>query len=105
MARFVARLPDRRDENWMRTDLRLFKPKAWGLRPSPSADAPLPLGLLAEFLESGGSAGSADPLDDETVPRAGTRLAGRLLSLDGHVLVDELDPALAARGVVFGRHC
>jgi len=95
-------LPDRRDENWMRTDLRLFRPKVWGPRPSPSADAPLPRGLLAEFLESGGAAGSADPLDDEIVSRGGTRLAGRLLSLDGHVLVDELDPTLAARGVVFG---
>jgi Fe-S cluster assembly protein SufD len=94
-------LPDRRNENWMRTDIRLFKPKAWGLRPAPSADAPLPRGLLAEFLESGGSA-AADPLDDEAVSRAGTRLAGRLLSLDGHVLVEELDPTVAARGVVFG---
>ena len=26
-------LPDRRQEHWMRTDLRMFKPDMWGLRP------------------------------------------------------------------------
>jgi Fe-S cluster assembly protein SufD len=71
-------LPDRRDENWMRTDLRPFKPKAWGLRPA-GAGSP-PEGLLT----------------------SGTSLAGRLVSHDGHVVRAELDPSLAARGVVFG---
>ena len=30
-------LPDRRDENWMRTDLRPFKPQAWGPRSASAA--------------------------------------------------------------------
>jgi Fe-S cluster assembly protein SufD len=71
-------LPDRRDENWMRTDLRLFKPKAWGLRPTASGVPPE--GLLT----------------------SGTALAGRIVSLDGHVVRADLDPSLAQRGVVFG---
>jgi Fe-S cluster assembly protein SufD len=95
-------LPDRRDENWMRTDLRLFKPKAWGLRRRPGPDAAVPTGLLADFLAGEASAGES--FFDES-PRAAagkTPLAGRLLSLDGHVLHEELDPSLAARGVLFG---
>jgi Fe-S cluster assembly protein SufD len=73
-------LPDRRSENWMRTDLRLFKPKAWGLRPRPAAGSAAAEGLLT----------------------AGTSLVGRIVSLDGHVIRDELDPSLAKRGVLFG---
>ncbi|NCA10762.1 Fe-S cluster assembly protein SufD [bacterium] len=87
-------LPDRRSENWMRTDLRLFKPRAWGLRPEPAA-MPVPQGLLTLSMEPGGQARFAG--QTEPVPNA-----GRVLSLDGHVLRDELDPALAKRGVVFG---
>jgi len=71
-------MPDRRDENWMRTDLRLFKPRAWGLRPRP-AGVP-PAGLLT----------------------TGTPLAGHIVSLDGHIVEAELDPALARQGVAFG---
>ncbi|MFN6189422.1 MAG: Fe-S cluster assembly protein SufD [Planctomycetia bacterium] len=73
-------LPDRRSENWMRTDLRLFKPKAWGLRPKPAAGSTVAEGLLT----------------------AGTSLVGRIVSLDGHVVREELDPSLAKRGVLFG---
>ena len=46
-------LPDRRSENWMRTDLRLFKPHAWSLRDAPpphEATRTVPSGLLAGFL-------------------------------------------------------
>jgi len=95
-------LPDRRDENWMRTDIRLFRPQAWGPRPRPAADATVPAGLLTEFL-TGDSSGRESFFDES--PRmagGGVPLAGRLQSLDGHVLREELDPALAARGVVFG---
>jgi len=95
-------LPDRRDESWMRTDLRLFKPKAWGPRPAPPPGAWMPPGLLADALAAapGGSAGQTSREDDGGI--GGTRLAGRLHSLDGHVVTEDLDPALAARGVVFG---
>jgi Fe-S cluster assembly protein SufD len=95
-------LPDRRDENWMRTDIRLFKPKAWGLRRRPNSDATIPTGLLAECLAGGRSSGDAFFDDSPQAAGNSTPLAGRLLSLDGHVLSEELDPALAARGVLFG---
>jgi len=92
-------LPDRRSENWMRTDIRLFKPKAWGLRPRP--DGPAPAGLLAEAITSGAVAAEAfDP--GPALPAAATALGGRLVSLDGHVVREECDPALAKRGVLFG---
>ena len=92
-------LPDRRDENWMRTDLRLFKPKAWGPRPAPQTGASAPEGLLAAAILSGEVAETAS---DAEPTRGDARLAGRLASLDGHVVREELDPELAARGVVFG---
>jgi Fe-S cluster assembly protein SufD len=93
-------LPDRRSENWMRTDLRMFKPTAWALRSAPAADAAVPEGLLSAAIAAGETAESF--ADDASRPAATTPLAGRFAALDGHVLRDELDPALAARGVVFG---
>ena len=98
-------LPDRRNESWMRTDIRLFKPKAWGPRSAPSAHAPLPTGLLADFLSGSDASMAAGESFFEDASRSAdgrTTLAGRLLSLDGHLLRDELDPTLAARGVLFG---
>ncbi len=94
-------LPDRRDENWMRTDLRLFKPKAWGLRATAAASTPAPAGVLAEAITSGSATTDAF-FDDRGRSAADATLAGRLVSLDGHVVRAEVDPALAARGVVFG---
>ncbi|MFM8707093.1 MAG: hypothetical protein ACKOHK_03125, partial [Planctomycetia bacterium] len=95
-------LPDRRNENWMRTDLRLFKPKAWGPRHRPGPEAAVPTGLLAEFLAGDTAVGESFFDESPQAAAARTPLAGRLLSLDGHVLREELDPALAARGVLFG---
>ena len=95
-------LPDRRDENWMRTDIRLFKPKAWGPRRRPGPDAPVPTGLLADFLAGDTSGGESFFDEAPRTTATSTQLAGRLLSLDGHVLHEQLDPALAARGVLFG---
>ena len=95
-------LPDRRDENWMRTDIRLFRPKAWGPRRRRGPEAPVPTGLLADFL-AGDASGGESFFDEAPRPSGGsTQLAGRLLSLDGHVLHEQLDPALASRGVLFG---
>ena len=93
-------LPDRRSENWMRTDLRLFRPKAWGLRPSPSATT-VAEGLLVSAMTSGDAAGECFP-GETCGASTDTTLGGRLVSLDGHVVRDELDPALAKRGVLFG---
>ncbi|MCE2726261.1 MAG: Fe-S cluster assembly protein SufD [Planctomycetaceae bacterium] len=94
-------LPDRRSENWMRTDLRMFKPQAWALRAAPAAAAAMPEGLLAAAIAAGETAADFS-FDDAPRPAAATPLAGRFASLDGHVLRDEVAPALAARGVVFG---
>jgi Fe-S cluster assembly protein SufD len=90
-------LPDRRDENWMRTDLRLFKPAGWSFRPAPAAGASLPAGLL-----TAGSTALAEDFDGIPAESAPAALAGRFAALDGHVMVDELAPELAAQGVVFG---
>ena len=91
-------LPHRRDENWMRTDLRMFKPQAWGLRPAPAARPAPPVALLAEAILSG----EVSDADSESGSRTAGALAGRFAAVDGHVVQDELDPSLAARGVVFG---
>jgi Fe-S cluster assembly protein SufD len=93
-------LPDRKSENWMRTDLRPFKPAAWGLTPKPAAE-PIPEGLLAAAIAAGETAAECFP-DDACRTTAATPLAGRFASLDGHVVQDELAPAAAARGVRFG---
>jgi Fe-S cluster assembly protein SufD len=96
--RFAAlALPDRRHENWMRTDLRLFKPTAWGPSPPP-ASAAAPTGLLAASYAAAAAGGGEEPIGS----RESLEFGGRFTALDGHVLEDRLDPALAARGVVFG---
>ena len=99
-------LPDRRDENWMRTDLRLFRPQAW--QPAPRDPRPHDAGagaadfaidgLLAEAILSGDF---VDEAGGTAVRQAGV-LGGRFASLDGLVIRDELSPALASRGVIFG---
>jgi Fe-S cluster assembly protein SufD len=96
-------LPDRRDENWMRTDLRLFKPKAWGPRPAPPRGIVAPEGLLAPAILSGDLAvESYADFDPTARPASAGALGGRFAAVDGHVVREELDPALAAQGVVFG---
>ncbi|MFM7138401.1 MAG: SufD family Fe-S cluster assembly protein, partial [Planctomycetota bacterium] len=103
-------LPDRKSENWMRTDLRMFKPAAWGLAAKPAARV-VPEGLLAAaiaagepaaegFAEEGLSKRGQTPFAPQNGPVPG--IAGRFASLDGHVVRDELAPSLAARGVRFG---
>ncbi|MFM1904502.1 MAG: hypothetical protein RLZZ440_2402, partial [Planctomycetota bacterium] len=93
-------LPDRRSETWMRTDIRAFRPAAWGLRDLP-ASAELPEGLLAEAIESGDGGVECFP-EEACQPAGGGRFCGRFGSLDGHVIRAELDPAVAAKGVRFG---
>ena len=87
-------LPGRHDENWMRTDLRLFKPNAWGPRPLPAADAPLPEGLLL-FAIANQTITTDDFFADKPQPAIASDLAGRMLTLDGHVRHEELDVSLA----------
>lgn len=74
----AANWPARNDEEWMRTDVRLFK--------------------LDKFSLAGGEAspGAAALLSQ------GVDLAGRVESVNGRAVVSELDPELASQGVVFG---
>ncbi len=70
--------PNLRDEEWMRTDIRLFKLDKYNL--NGESDQPLPAPVLAEGVE----------------------LAGQSVSMDGVVQDWNLDPALAQQGVIFG---
>jgi len=71
--------PNRRDEEWIRTDIRLFKLSRFAL-PSQRAVGVGPTGALS----------------------AGVELAGGTASLDGFSAGTSVDAALASRGVVFG---
>lgn len=71
-------MPDRRDEEWMRTDIRLLKLDQFGV-PQGSGEGPLPEALLA----------------------AGVDLAGQSTGADGASLGGRLDPSWADKGVVF----
>jgi Fe-S cluster assembly protein SufD len=77
-------MPSVRDEEWMRTDIRLFKldrftlPEHDGHR--AAAEFAHPHALLAE----------------------GVGLAGRAVSMNSHGVAAELDPKLATKGVLFG---
>jgi Fe-S cluster assembly protein SufD len=93
-------LPDRRGETWMRTDIRAFRPAAWGLRPRPVVTE-VPEGLLFAAIESTDAAVECFP-EESCQPVSGGRFCGRFASLDGHVTRAELDPDVAARGVRFG---
>ena len=85
-------LPGRGEENWMRTDLRMFQPRAWvgAAEQTMAPGGPLPEALLESATQAAAAV-------------AGTQaFGGRIASLDGHVIRDELDPALAGQGVLFG---
>jgi Fe-S cluster assembly protein SufD len=73
--------PNRRDEEWMRTDIRLFNLNKYHWSPDSSASSEnLPAGRLG----------------------VGVELAGRVATLDGVTVVSELDEGLRSRGVFFG---
>ncbi len=69
-----------KQEEWRRTDLRLFRLDRFGLPASRSEPSPLPAALLAENVA----------------------LAGRAITLDSHAVPGELDPRLREQGVLFG---
>ena len=70
--------PSQRDEEWMRTDIRLFKLDKYSMPQAPGVDRP------------------------DAVLNAGVDLAGHCNSLDGIPLESDLDPELASKGVIFG---
>jgi len=85
-------LPGRGEENWMRTDLRMFQPRTWvvAAEQATATGGSLPEALLESATQAAAAVAGA--------PAFG----GRIASLDGHVVRDQLDPALAERGVLFG---
>lgn len=72
--------PDRRHEEWLRTDIRLFKLEDFQLAPEPAPAIDVPAALLAE----------------------GVPLAGQSVAVNGTSVNGRLDPKWAAKGVVFG---
>jgi Fe-S cluster assembly protein SufD len=73
-------MPSRRDEQWMRTDLRMFHLDRFGVSSELPAGATPPAALLS----------------------AGVDLAGHEVSINSQPQESSLDPSLAAKGVVFG---
>ncbi len=73
-------LPSRSEEEWMRTDLRMFHLDRFSLPSELSAGATAPPALLSH----------------------GVDLAGHDVSLNSRPIAGQVDPALAKRGVLFG---
>lgn len=72
--------PKSDEEEWRRTDIRMFRLEKYRAPLEVPADLTLPPALLAE----------------------GVQLGGRTASLNSQTVLSELDPALAAQGVLFG---
>src|SRR4029078_11211102 len=77
-------MPSVRDEEWMRTDIRLFKLDRFSM---PEID---------------GHRGASEFAHPHQLLAAGVELSGRAVSMNSHGVVAELDPQLAAKGVLFG---
>ncbi len=73
--------PDTRQEEWRRTDLRLFRFDRFGLPQRSAETAALPAAMLAERVD---------------------RLGGRVVTLDSHPWDTSLDAKWRDRGVLFG---
>src|SRR3990172_10476391 len=74
-------MPSVREEEWMRTDIRLFKLDRFHLPdPAPHERSEFPHALLA----------------------AGVELGGRTVSVDSRSVLGELAPELVKKGVLFG---
>lgn len=74
------RWPERRGEEWARTDIRVFKPEKYAWPPTSQDRAPGVASVLREGIDPAGSS----------------------VSLDGHSVTDELDPRWTDQGVLFG---
>jgi Fe-S cluster assembly protein SufD len=78
-------MPSVRDEEWMRTDIRLFKLDRFGLPHSSPLDA-----------------SPAHATEPHGVLAAGVEVGGRSTTLDGRLVVGELATKWAKQGVLFG---
>ena len=77
-------MPSVRDEEWMRTDIRLFKLDRFSL---PEHD---------------GHRAAAEFAHPHALLAAGVELGGRAVSMNSHGVTAELDPSLVSKGVLFG---
>jgi Fe-S cluster assembly protein SufD len=77
-------MPSVRDEEWMRTDIRLFKLDRFNL---PEID---------------GHRAASEFAHPHALLAAGVELSGRAVSMNSHGVMAELDPQLASKGVLFG---
>ena len=77
--------PERRHEEWIRTDIRAFQIQKFGV-PLPAASSDT----------------AASPTSSRHQLRAGVDLAGWIETIDSRVTGESLDPALEDKGVVFG---
>jgi Fe-S cluster assembly protein SufD len=85
--------PQRNDEEWIRTDIRLFKLNQF---------AP-PVGQVSELSSDGsGQVGNLSYGDTLPLLTEGVDLAGRTAALDSRPLASTLKPKWAEKGVVFG---
>lgn len=75
--------PERRSEEWMRTDIRLFKPEKFQL-PTVRDDSPLKQEQVSNALGHG------------------VDLGGKIVTIDGRTVSEHLDPAYQSQGVFFG---
>ncbi len=73
-------MPGRKEEEWVRTDIRLFKLDRYSPPGDTPSSAPAPWALLAE----------------------GVSLSGRTTTFDGHPVDEQLAEKWAAKGVLFG---
>lgn len=76
----AAPMPGPKEEEWMRTDIRLFKLEKFGFTAEPPAGGALPDSLLTH----------------------GVDLAGHATTLDSHCVSSELAKSLSDQGVLFG---
>lgn len=76
--------PNRRDEEWMRTDIRMFNLNKYHWTVSDGSTVPANTSLPAARLG------------------LGVTLGGRVATLDGVTVISELDEALREKGVFFG---
>jgi len=88
-------MPSLREEEWMRTDIRLFKFDRFGL---PVAPQSVPADITKGALNNGD--GHTDM--PRTLLADGVNLGGRVSSLDSHPRGCELAPKWADQGVLFG---
>ncbi len=73
-------MPSRHEEEWLRTDIRLFKLERYGIPGDPPQGVETPRALLAE----------------------GVQLGGRTTTIDGAPIDEQLADKWASKGVLFG---